>query len=39
MTPVNEIAGRFGFTRSKTAAMLHRIRKKLRAALTKEGYL
>ena len=39
LTPVNEIAGRFGFTRAKTAAMLHRTRKKLRTTLTKEGYI
>ena len=37
--PVDVIAARMGFTRAKTAAMLHRIRKKLRAQLTKEGWL
>ena len=37
--PVDAIASRMGFTRSKTAAMLHRIREKLRAQLTKEEWL
>ena len=37
--PVETLARRLGFTRSKTAAMLHRTRKKLRAQLTKEGWL
>lgn len=32
------IGERFGFTRSKTASMLHRTRKKLRTLLEKEGY-
>ena len=35
---IAEIAGRFGFTQSKTASMLHRTRGKLREALRKEGY-
>ena len=39
MFPVEDIAGRFGFSRSKTASMLHRTRKKLREALKKEGLL
>ncbi|MBR6114849.1 MAG: sigma-70 family RNA polymerase sigma factor [Oscillospiraceae bacterium] len=39
MLPVNEIAGRFGYTRARTAGMLHRTRGKLRAALKKEGLL
>ena len=39
MAPVDTIARRFGFTRAKTAAMLHRTRKKLRAALSKGGWL
>lgn len=34
-----DIARRFGFTESKTAAMLHRTRGKLRAALEQEGML
>lgn len=34
---VAEIAERFGFTQSKTKSMLSRTRKKLRAALNKEG--
>lgn len=37
LDPVEEIAARFGFTRSKTASMLHRTREKLTAYLTKEG--
>ena len=36
---VEDIAQRMGFTRAKTASMLHRTRKKLRAALEKEGLL
>lgn len=36
---VKDIARRFGFTESKTAAMLHRTRQKLRAALEQEGML
>lgn len=39
LTPVDELAQRFGFTRSKTASMLSRMRKALRLALEKEGYL
>lgn len=39
MDPVTEIAGDFDFTESKTSAMLHRIRKKLRMKLESEGYL
>ncbi len=39
MTPVDRIADRFGFSHAKTASMLHRTRKKLRDALTKEGWL
>ena len=39
MAPIEETAARFGFTRAKTAAMLHRIRKKLRAQLMKEGWM
>lgn len=34
---VNDIAGRFGFSRSKTTSMLHRIRGKLNRQLEKEG--
>lgn len=39
MDPVVEIGKSFGFTESKVTSMLHRTRKKLRASLTKEGYL
>lgn len=39
LTPVDELAQRFGFTRSKTASMLSRTRKALRLALEKEGYV
>lgn len=39
LTPVEEIARRFGFSRSKTASMLFRTRKKLRQALRKEEIL
>ena len=35
---VQSIARQFGFSRSKTASMLHRTRAKLRALLEKEGY-
>lgn len=35
---VQSIARQFGFSRSKTASMLHRPRAKLRALLEKEGY-
>ena len=37
LTPVAEIAERFGFSQSKTASMLHRTRKKLRRLLQEEG--
>lgn len=37
LDPVEDIAARFGFTRSKTASMLRRTREKLTAYLTKEG--
>ena len=36
---VKEIAASFGFTESKVASMLLRLRKRLRAHLEKEGYL
>lgn len=39
MDPIGEIEKSFGFTESKVTSMLHRTRKKLRASLTKEGYL
>lgn len=39
LQPIQTIADRFGFTQSKTASMLHRIRGKLRRQLEKEGYL
>ena len=35
---IEEIALRFGFSESKTASMLHRIRGKLRKVLEKEGF-
>jgi len=38
MDPVGSIARQFGFSRSKTASMLHRTRAKLRTVLEKEGY-
>ena len=37
LEPVADIANRFGFTQSKTASMLHRIRGKLNQQLAKEG--
>ena len=37
--PVDVLAERFGFSRSKTAGMLHRTRKKLRRALEREELL
>ena len=39
MTAVEDIGRSFGFSRSKTASMLHRTRKKLRRALETEGWL
>lgn len=39
MEPIAVIARDFGFSESKTASMLHRIRKKLRKRLEGEGYL
>ena len=39
LEPIETIAQRFGFSRSKVKSMLHRIRGKLRAHLEKEGYL
>ncbi len=39
MDSVSAIAGYYGFTDSKVASMLSRIRKKLRVALEKEGLL
>ena len=39
MTAVEDIGRSFGFSRSKTASMLHRTRKKLRKALETEGWL
>ena len=38
MDSVFAIAKRFGFSKSKVTAMLHRMRTKLRAMLEKEGY-
>ena len=37
LAPVQEIADKLGFTRSKTASMLHRTRKKLQRLLQEEG--
>ena len=37
--PVADIAERFGWTQSKAASMLHRLREKLRKQLIKEGLL
>lgn len=39
LMPVNEIAEKQGFTRSKTASMLSRTRKAMRLTLEKEGYI
>lgn len=39
MAEVGEIAAAFGFTRAKTASLLHRTRQKLRAVLEKEGWI
>ncbi len=39
MDSVADIAGDYAFSESKTASMLHRIRKKLRMKLESEGYL
>ncbi len=39
LEPVDTIAKKFGFSRSKVASMLHRIRGKLRRRLEQEGYL
>ena len=39
LEPIETIAQRFGFSRSKVKSMLHRIRGKLRTHLEKEGYL
>ncbi len=39
MDSISDIASDFGFSESKTASMLYRIRNKLRLKLEKEGYL
>ena len=39
LEPIPSIAGRYGFTKSKVASMLHRVRGKLRNHLEKEGYV
>ena len=39
LEPVQSIANQYGFTQSKVASMLHRIRGKLRRQLEKEGYV
>jgi len=38
LEPVQSIAVQYGFTHSKVASMLHRVRGKLRKQLEKEGY-
>lgn len=38
ISSIEEIARTYGFTQSKTASILHRTRKKLRAVLEKEGF-
>jgi len=38
MESIQEIAGQFGFSRSKVTSMLHRTRSKLRTWLEEEGY-
>ena len=38
MDSIGDIAGRFGFSESKVASMLHRTRGKLRKMLEKEGF-
>lgn len=38
ISSIEEIAAAYGFTKNKTASMLHRTRKKLRAVLEKEGF-
>ena len=39
LEPIDSIAAKFGFSRSKVTSMLHRTRGKLRTQLVKEGYL
>ena len=39
LEPIQSIANQYGFTQSKVASMLHRIRGKLRRQLEKEGYV
>ena len=39
LEPIQSIADQYGFTQSKVASMLHRIRGKLRKQLEKEGYV
>ena len=38
LEPVEEIAGRFGFSQSKVKSMLFRLRKRLQANLEREGF-
>ena len=38
LDPIADISGRFGFSESKVASMLHRVRGKLRKHLEKEGF-
>jgi RNA polymerase sigma-70 factor (ECF subfamily) len=39
LEPIQSIANQYGFTQSKVASMLQRIRGKLRRQLEKEGYV
>ena len=39
LEPIRSIANQYGFSQSKVASMLHRIRGKLRKYLEKEGYV
>ena len=39
LTPVSEIAGKFGVSESKVKITLMRVRKKLKTYLKKEGWL
>ena len=39
LEPIDSIAAKFGFSRSKVTSMLHRTRGKLRTQIVKEGYL
>ena len=39
LEPIQSIASQYGFSQSKVASMLHRVRGKLRKQLEKEGYI